>query len=64
MLGGTLAVLLAMSSTQAGSATFNFDEDPAGVLTINSNNPEVWKPTGGNPDTGGYVSITDSLNSQ
>jgi hypothetical protein len=31
---------------------------------LSGNNPEPWKSTGGNPDTGGYLSITDAVNGQ
>lgn len=51
-------------SVQAGTNVFNFDTDPSGILNIVGNNPEVWRATGGNPATGGYLVITDAIGSQ
>jgi len=48
----------------AGTFDLNFNSDPSAVLNINSNVPEPWRSTGGNPASGGYLAITDSVNSQ
>lgn len=47
----------------AGTRTFNFDTDPSAELQIFGNNPAVYVGAGGNPETGGYISITDAQNS-
>ena len=44
----------------AGSANFDFNTDPTGILNVFGNS--VWRPTGGNPASGGYLSITDAAN--
>lgn len=49
-------------SAQAADKTFNFDADPTGVLDIIGTG--VWTPTGGNPDTGGFLEVTSALGSQ
>lgn len=59
---GSLAALTA--SAWAGNRTFNFDTDPSAELRIFGNNPVVYVGAGGNPETGGYISITDAVNSQ
>lgn len=65
MMSFLVAVAMGASfSAYAGSATFNFDSDPSATFEIDSNNPEPWKASGGNPASGGFLSITDSVNSQ
>ena len=59
VVAGSLAALTA--SAWAGNRTFNFDTDPSAELQIFGNNPAVYVGTGGNPDTGGYISITDAV---
>ncbi len=49
------------NSVQAGSATFDFNTDPSGILTLFGNS--TWRPSGGVGGTG-YLSITDAANSQ
>ncbi|MDB6071472.1 MAG: hypothetical protein JWL81_2643, partial [Verrucomicrobiales bacterium] len=48
-----------ISSALAGSATFDFNTDPSGILSVFGN--AVWRPTGGVGNTG-YMSITDAAN--
>jgi hypothetical protein len=60
----TGSLLALTASVFAGTRTFNFDTDPAAALQIFGNNPTVYVGTGGNPDTGGYISITDAVNGQ
>ena len=48
--------------SHAGSATYNFDSDPSAVLKLFGTS--TWSPTDGNPAAGGYLSITDAINSQ
>lgn len=62
VVAGSLTALTA--SALAGNRTFNFDTDPSAELQIFGNNPAVYVGTGGNPDTGGYISITDAVNGQ
>jgi hypothetical protein len=60
-----LGVMVATcASAVAGSASYDFSTDPAldPNFIIGSNNPDPWKPTGGNP--GGYYAITESVGSQ
>jgi hypothetical protein len=45
----------------AGSANFDFNTDPAGILTLFNNS--TWRPSGGVGGTG-YMSITDAANGQ
>jgi hypothetical protein len=54
--------LAAGMQSQAGSATYKFDTDPSSVLKLFGTS--TWVPSDGNPSTGGYLSITDALNSQ
>ncbi len=59
------AVALAASAMTAQAITdklFDFNEDPTGVLKTYGN--AEWRPDGGNPAAGGYLSITDAINSQ
>jgi hypothetical protein len=60
----TGSLLALTASVFAGTRTFNFDTDPAAELQIFGNNPTVYVGTGGNPDTGGYISITDAVGGQ
>jgi hypothetical protein len=60
----TGSLLALTASVLAGTRTFNFDSDPSAELQIFGNNPSVYVGTGGNPDTGGYISITDAVGSQ
>ena len=46
----------------AGSVSYNFDTDPTGILSFYGN--AAYVPTDGNPATGGYLSLTDAINSQ
>lgn len=62
VVAGSLTALTA--SALAGNRTFNFDTDPSAELQIFGNNPAVYVGAGGNPETGGYISITDAVNSQ
>ncbi|HEX7653892.1 MAG TPA: hypothetical protein VF607_10320, partial [Verrucomicrobiae bacterium] len=59
-LFGSLCV--AASTAIAGSATYNFDSDPSSVLKLFGTS--TWQSADGNPASGGYLSITDALNSQ
>ena len=45
----------------AGSANFDFNTDPTGILTLFNNS--TWRPSGGVGGTG-YMSITDAANGQ
>lgn len=45
----------------AGTASFDFNEDPTAILTTYGSS--VWRPTGG-VDSTGYLSITDAANGQ
>ncbi len=45
----------------AGSANFNFNTDPSGILTLFGNS--IWRETGGVGGTG-YMSITDAVGGQ
>lgn len=59
-----LAPLLAagiITDARAGTATFDFNTDPAGVLNIQG--AGQWRPTGGVGNTG-YLSITDAIGGQ
>lgn len=55
-------LLTAGVQTRAGSATYKFDSDPSSVLKLFGTS--TWVPSDGNPSSGGYLSITDALNSQ
>ncbi|HTH47483.1 MAG TPA: PA14 domain-containing protein, partial [Candidatus Limnocylindria bacterium] len=46
----------------AGSVSYNFDSDPSGILSLFGN--ATWAPNDGNPATGGYLSLTEAVNSQ
>ena len=60
---GVFAALSAVGySALAGSASYNFDTDPTSILNLYGN--AQWYATGGNPSTGGFLSITDAVNSQ
>jgi len=61
---GAASLLLNANSAQAGSVTYNFDQDPAGVLEIVGNNATPWQPAGGNPASGGFLAVTYSEGSQ
>jgi hypothetical protein len=47
---------------QAGHFEFNFDFDPSEILELAGT--AAWRPFGGNPAEGGYLSITDAVNEQ
>jgi hypothetical protein len=64
LIAAIAAGLVSLTPAQAGTAFYNFDTDPTEQLTITGNNWEVWKSWGGNPESGGYLSITDAVNSQ
>lgn len=58
-----LGALCAASATAfAGSVSYNFDTDPNGILSFYGN--AAYVSTDGNPATGGYLSLTDAINSQ
>jgi hypothetical protein len=55
------------ASVFAGDVFYNLDSDPAAIpgFIFTGNNALVnWISAGGNPATGGYVAITDAINSQ
>lgn len=59
------AAALAASAVSASAVTdkvFDFNTDPSGVLNTYGN--AEWRSTDGNPASGGYLSITDAVNSQ
>lgn len=61
-LGAALtAVGLWAGPVVAGTATFDFNTDPSGILNFVGS--AQWRPTGGVDGTG-YLSITDAVNSQ
>ena len=60
---GAASLLLNANSAQAGSVTYNFDQDPASVLEIVGNNTTPWQSTGGNPASGGFMAVTYSMDS-
>ena len=58
-----LAALCATGlSAYAGSVSYDFDSDPSSILKLYGN--ATWNSAGGNPDTGGYLSLTEAVNSQ
>ena len=60
---GTVAALCATGlSAYAGSVTYDFDTDPTGILQLFGN--ATYSATGGNPATGGYLSLTEAVGSQ
>jgi hypothetical protein len=60
-LAAAMALGAAMPA-KAGTAVFDFNTDPTGILTIFSNTETTeWRPTGG-VDGGGYLSLTDAVN--
>jgi hypothetical protein len=62
MLSRLGALCVAGTTAFAGSVSYNFDTDPAGILSFYGN--AAYVPTDGNPATGGYLSLTDAINSQ
>ena len=61
LLGTVVLGLSAGASCYAGHGFWNMDVDPSvsqGFL-ISGLHTSYWYPTGGNPDTGGYLSIAD-----
>jgi hypothetical protein len=56
--------LLLATSARAGTTFINFDIDPTGTGLYQDIGSGQWRGTGGNPATGGYLSITDALNGQ
>ncbi len=62
LTGTALAGLMALSAHAVTNLEFNFDEDPSSILTTYHN--AVWYPENGNPASGGYLSITDNIDSQ
>jgi hypothetical protein len=42
--------------------SYNFDTDPTDILKLYGN--ATYSSSGGNPDTGGYLSLTEAVNSQ
>ncbi len=59
----TVAALCVTGLTAyAGSVSYNFDTDPTGILQLYGN--ATYNATGGNPATGGYLSLTEAVNSQ
>ncbi len=60
---GTAAAMAGAFTAQAVTdKTFDFNSDPSGVLNTYGN--AQWRPDGGNPAAGGYLSITDAIDSQ
>ena len=62
MLSRLGALCAAGTTALAGSVSYNFDSDPTGILSFYGN--AAYVPTDGNPATGGYLSLTDAINSQ
>jgi hypothetical protein len=56
--------LLLAASARAGTTFINFDTDPTGTGLYQDIGSGQWRGTGGNPATGGYLSVTDALNGQ
>lgn len=56
----SLHIALAPLALKAGTATFNFDQDPNAQLEIVGNNPLPWRSTGGNP--GGFLAVAYPVN--
>lgn len=60
--GATALAASAMTAHAITDKVFNFDSDPGGVLNTYGN--AEWRQTDGNPAAGGYLAITDAINSQ
>ena len=60
--GATALAASAMTAHAITDKGFNFDQDPSGVLNTYGN--AEWRQTDGNPAAGGYLAITDAINSQ
>ncbi|MBX7106728.1 MAG: hypothetical protein K1X57_21820, partial [Gemmataceae bacterium] len=60
---GAVAALVGAPTAQAVTdKLFDFNSDPSGVLNTYGN--AEWRSEGGNPASGGYLVITDAINSQ
>ncbi|MEK7677712.1 MAG: hypothetical protein AAB676_17930 [Verrucomicrobiota bacterium] len=61
-----VCALLSLANWQARAAntTINFDTDPRGTGLFIDVGSGDWRPTGGNPATGGYLKITDAVGSE
>jgi hypothetical protein len=65
LLGMTAGIGLGGLSASAATYTNNFDTDPStDNQIVISGNGASWQPTGGNPDTGGFLRITPAQGSQ
>ena len=66
MLGLAIGLAIGLGAgairIHAGTVTYNFDSDPSAILKLFGTS--AWVPTDGNPSNGGYLSITDAVNSQ
>ncbi len=60
-VGLLLAAGVSVVPLSAGTATFDFNTDPAGILDMRGS--AEWRETGG-VDNSGYLSITDALGGQ
>jgi len=50
---------------QAATLDINFDSDPTALFEATGGTPgPIWTPTDGNPSSGGYLTITDAVDSQ
>lgn len=62
-LAGSLVACAAAGITAlGGTVNYNFDEDPSGILELLGG--ATYSPSGGNPETGGYLSLTDAGSGQ
>lgn len=62
-LAGSLAALTAAGiNALGGTVNYNFDQDPSGILELLGG--ATYNPSGGNPETGGYLSLTDAGSGQ
>jgi len=67
LLAQAAAALAAAFFVPAHAATLdiNFDSDPTAFFEATGGAPgPIWTPTDGNPATGGYLTITDAVDSQ
>ena len=60
--GACILAASALTSHAVTDKVFDFNSDPSGVLNTYGN--AEWRPTDGNPAAGGYLAITDAVNSQ
>ena len=52
-----------MTQSNAADKVWDFDAEPTD-LTVTSTDVDWWWPIEGNPETGGFLAITKSVNSQ